>query len=130
MNNLDSQSNLAGIQVEHQEMLKYITEHSDAIDISVIRNFLQKLSELGAIVSSPADRGNLRSLIRYWSTFVNDKTGEYPSIQLQPFVTTKDSVNTEAPPFKPSSATIYFSKKSAKADFLEFIQLKILKPRK
>lgn len=77
---------LEAIRKQHEELLRQGSETSDVdIDISQVQGFLRTLAQAGAGTEDVSERSWLRALINYWASFVNDKIGEFPVIQLQPF---------------------------------------------
>jgi|SRR5579872_413332 len=78
------------IRKQHEELLHQSSETSDVdIDISQVLKFLSTLAQAGADAEDVSVRSWLRALINYWASFVNDKSGEFPVIQLQPFDITR-----------------------------------------
>jgi tetratricopeptide (TPR) repeat protein len=80
----EHQKTLNNIQKQHKALLLQVGELEDA-DVEQVYAFLNALSQAGAIIDDAEDRSLLSELIRYWSVFMNSKTGEFPVIQLQPF---------------------------------------------
>src|SRR5260370_40161009 len=71
---------------QHEELLRQGSETSNVeSDISQVQGFLRTLAQAGAGTEDVSERSWLRALINYWASFVNDKIGEFPVIQLQPF---------------------------------------------
>src|SRR5690348_17972439 len=50
-----------------------------------LHDALPIFAQAGAIINDAEDRLLLYELIRYWSVFINSKTGEFPVFQLQPY---------------------------------------------
>lgn len=87
------------IQERHQTLLHQIDE-TDELDVSEITVFLGQIAQTGSVVGPPEQRSHLRALIRYWGSFVNDKTGQFPVVELHPFdgseiSNDKQSINRE-----------------------------------
>ena len=68
---------------------------SGEADIKSVQIFLGFLAQSGGSIESTEDRSVLHELIRYWSSLVNEKTGEFPIVQLQPFYA--PSINNRPP---------------------------------
>lgn len=81
-----TQLSLEALQKRHEELLKLheSMEISEA-DITQVDVFLKELAAAGAYIEDPDQRSLLRAYIRYWASFVDEKTGSFPSDQLQPF---------------------------------------------
>jgi hypothetical protein len=81
-----NESELKTITKKHEDLLRYTTETSDAdASLAMVKEFLETLARAGASIEDPQSRSQLRALIRYWASFVADKTGDFPPFQLQPF---------------------------------------------
>src|SRR5712692_409905 len=77
---------IKAIQSQHEMLLNHIAETKpSAIDMSLITNFLNELSQSGNDIRDPEYRSLLRTFIRYWLGVMNDAIGELPTIELQPF---------------------------------------------
>src|SRR5690349_16079051 len=72
------------IRDQHKALLLQI-ERPEEVDLEQVRIFLKTLAQGGATIDDAEDRVLLHELIRYWSSFISDKTGEFPVVQLQPF---------------------------------------------
>lgn len=82
-----------GIQKQHQELLDQISE-IDAVDpgdprvqvfLEGVSRFLNILAQAGTYTENGERRSLLRDYIRYWSSEINKRTGNFPIVQLQPF---------------------------------------------
>jgi hypothetical protein len=83
---MSQQPTLDEIQKQHQELLGKISEIDDVdLDISRVQEFLKTLAQAGTYTENNEQRSLLRDFIRYWSSIINDKTGDFPIVQLQPF---------------------------------------------
>ena len=82
------------IQEKHDLLVSKSSEITPA-EISQITGFLETLTQAGKVISSSEYRSQLRALIRYWASFVNDKTGSFPIAQLEPFDESR-KFNTDA----------------------------------
>jgi hypothetical protein len=52
--------------------------------VDEIHALIAKLREAGAVVADPAERSQVRALLRFWGNVVYDQTGVYPDTALQP----------------------------------------------
>ncbi len=52
--------------------------------VDEVHALIAKLQEAGAIVADPAERSQVRALLRFWGHVVYDQTGVYPDTTLQP----------------------------------------------
>lgn len=74
---------MEALQKQHQMLSQQKLQKNEIIQ--QVKDFLNQLSEAGSAIEHLEFRSQLRSLILYWSSFVNDMTGEFPNIQLEPF---------------------------------------------
>ncbi len=76
---------LNALQQRHQEKLDQL-EHGEVDEalLDEIQLLISDLRQAGAVVASPAERGQLRALMRFWGNVVYDHTGVYPDTMLQP----------------------------------------------
>ena len=81
----EQQKTLNAIQKQHEALLLQVGELEEA-DLEQVYAFLHALSQAGATTDDAEYRSLLLELIRYWSVYINSKTGEFPVIQLQPFI--------------------------------------------
>lgn len=79
-----------GIAQQHESLLDSI-EHEHGVDLLEISAFLNSLVEAGSITEQSNQRSYLRSLIRYWGTYIGNATGTYPSLELLPYSRSDDS---------------------------------------
>ena len=77
------QQTLETILKHHKELLSFV-EAPGGVSIDQINMFLHELTLAGAIIEETEDRSSLSELLRYWSSFINDKTGNFPVFQLLP----------------------------------------------
>jgi len=72
-------------QQQHQEKLGQLKRSEvDKVFLDEIHALIANLRQAGAITASPAERGQLRTLMRFWANAVYDHTGVYPDTMLQP----------------------------------------------
>ncbi len=81
---LNYQQTLEIIRDQHKELLLQVSESGEA-DIKSVQIFLEFLAQSGGSIENAEDRSVLHELIRYWSSLINERTGEFPIVQLQPF---------------------------------------------
>ncbi len=89
------QPTLEEIQKRYLELLKKSQEIIDKdnppetklFSETEVMSFLETLARAGLYIDDPDSRALLREQIRYWVSFVNEKTGSYPVFNLQPFTT-------------------------------------------
>ena len=75
---------LSEIYEEHQRLLE-VAEGADKVSIiPEIKQFIERIAKIGAITPDPHQRSHLRALMRFWGSFVYDRTGEFPEISLLP----------------------------------------------
>ncbi len=81
-----NQFSLEALQKRHEKLLKLneSVEISKA-DIRQIELFVKDLAASGSYIEDPEQRYLLRAYLRYWASFVDDKTGSVPAYQLQPY---------------------------------------------
>lgn len=80
------------IQKQHQELFGQISQIDDVDrDNPRVQEFLKTLGKAGTYTENTEQRSWLRDLICYWSSIINDKTGMFPIVQLQPF----DGIRTD-----------------------------------
>ena len=85
------------IYEEHQGLLEAIEEAETATIVPDVRRFLERISEAGASIPDPRQRSQLRALMRFWGSFIYDRIGEFPEIQLLPASTGLELPSEEEP---------------------------------
>src|SRR5438552_3291192 len=75
---------LENVRRQHKELLLQM-ERPEEADVDQVRMFLKVLAQAGVTTEDVENRALLLELIRYWSSFINNKTGAFPAVQLQPF---------------------------------------------
>ncbi len=78
------QPTLTIIGNQHKVLLLQMDRPGE-VDLEPIQTFLETLAQAGATIQDAEDRSSLHELIRYWSNIINEKTGAFPVVQLQPF---------------------------------------------
>lgn len=56
----------------------------EPLEVSQVREFIEKVRQNSQYIASPQKRDQLRTILRYWSGYVYEKTGQYPNIELLP----------------------------------------------
>lgn len=75
--------NLLGeIYKEHQRLLAAIEDSETTTVVPDVRQFIERISEAGAVVADPRQRSQLRALMRFWGSFLYDRIGEFPKVSL------------------------------------------------
>lgn len=72
------------IYEEHQQLLAVIEESETTTAVPDVRQFIERISEAGAVVADPRQRSQLRALMRFWGSFLYDRIGEFPKVPLLP----------------------------------------------
>ncbi len=75
-------TNYQQLQIRHQELLARQQNHED-ITNDVIA-YIQAVRSASGHIGSMRDREQLRAYLRYWGSYVYEKTGKYPSTELAP----------------------------------------------
>lgn len=84
------------LQTRHLRLLEQVKQRPEARkSLKEVEDFIAACREAGRHVSDPAERDQLRAFIRYWATFVYERTGGFPRTQLEPLA-------IEAVPVPPS----------------------------
>lgn len=74
------------LNARHQELVN-LSETADASEvIPQAQEFLKQLAQAGAAVADALQRSQLRALIRFWSSFIYDHTGQFPEVRLLPAI--------------------------------------------
>jgi serine/threonine protein kinase len=72
------------INAQHQVLLELIQEAEENDAVSKVQEFLKQLAEAGSEVAEARQRSQLRGLMRFWSSFIYERTGQFPEVQLLP----------------------------------------------
>lgn len=73
---------LDDVYQEHQRLLDSLEQTETESVIPEIKQFIEHIGKKGATVSDPRERSHLRSIMRFWGSFVYDHTGEFPDVPL------------------------------------------------
>jgi WD40 repeat protein len=98
-------NNFREIQDAHLALLT--RQDANATDSDLLRDaqsFIGEATAASTYVADPADRDLLRAYLRYWSSFVYERTGSYPKTELRPAETTALPVVEPAAPVYPTPA--------------------------
>jgi hypothetical protein len=88
----------------HESLHQQFADDPDSIEIDRARQMIAEVSTAGRDVSEISQRQQLRAILRYWGSFVRDRTGEYPNTHLLPYkppgspAATEQTASTEATP--------------------------------
>lgn len=69
---------------KHQQLLGLVEGDSTREVLDEVFNFLKELVQAGTDVTDARQRSHLRGLIRFWSSYAYDRTGEFHQVQLLP----------------------------------------------
>jgi hypothetical protein len=95
-------------QRRHQERLDQLQrgEVNEAF-VDDVQALVADMRQAGSAVASPAERGQLRALMRFWGNVVYDHTGVYPDMTLQPLDPARKVVAVEEPGRRPQFPLIW-----------------------
>ncbi len=80
----DTQQILLTIQKRHEELLRQNDGSTEFVKREV-QPFIERIAQEGRRIENSQERSVLRDFIGYWSAIVNEKTGEFPIVRLEPF---------------------------------------------
>jgi WD40 repeat protein len=109
------------LQNEHEALL-YQQEAEEDI-LATVQNYVAKVRQESQQITLPGERDQLRAILRYWSAYVYQHTGEYPETSLLPPITmpqTHDDPFSADPP-KPSPTLRYFQWKKLLISLLSLL---------
>ncbi len=73
------------IMDDHQALLaRYETERQDAAFLQAVREYIESARAACADISDPRERDQVRANLRFWASFVFERTGVYPDTTLFP----------------------------------------------
>lgn len=70
------------LQARHEALLAQQAADADILD--VVQQYLKDVRQQSSQVVAPTERDQLRANLRYWSGYVYERTGIYPSVDLAP----------------------------------------------
>ena len=87
------------LKAQHIRLLDEYATAKDSEDfLKKVQVFIEEIGISSRDVSDSSERGNLRAILRYWGSFVYDKTGSYPKVDLAPALEQKQTI-----PLSPAS---------------------------
>jgi hypothetical protein len=74
------------LQTEHETLLKRQEAPDDPAQFWIdVQSFIDRIRNDAQYISAPRERDQLRAIMRFWASYVFDKTGSYPDTTLRPF---------------------------------------------
>ena len=70
------------LQARHEVLLAQQAEDADILD--EVQRYLKEVRQKSSHVAAAQQRDQLRANLRYWSSYVYEQTGTYPSVDLAP----------------------------------------------
>ena len=79
------------LQAEHQRLLNQVEAKGNPAELlSAVDAYLERVRVDAQFVPAPRDRDQLRANLRFWASYVFDKTGTYPDTTLRPTTLTNE----------------------------------------
>ena len=72
------------LSARHQALLDLIESAEQGSLVAEAQEFVAQLAKSGADIGDPRERSQVRALMRFWSSFIYDRTGRFPEIELLP----------------------------------------------
>jgi hypothetical protein len=73
------------LQSEHQQLLKRSEAERDSDELlGAVRAYIERARVEAEAIPAPRDRDQLRANLRFWASFVYEKSGTYPETALRP----------------------------------------------
>lgn len=92
------------LQAGHQQLLGELSAPVDAAAfLDRVKAYIDQVCEAAQDVPAPRDRDQLRANLRFWASYVYDRTGVYPRTTLRPASSSSGSA-APAPPPQPAAA--------------------------
>jgi uncharacterized membrane protein YsdA (DUF1294 family) len=89
---------LEELQAEHQKLLEeYEANHDSNELLNAVHSYIKRVRVEAELVPLPRDRDQLRANLRFWASFIFDKTGIYPETTLWPVQTSYNAYLRFAP---------------------------------
>jgi hypothetical protein len=86
------------LQAGHEALLKRQAAPDDPAQFwTDVQSFIDRVRNDAQYISAPRERDQLRAILRFWASYVYDKTGSYPDTTLRP----PDNPETTSPPPPP-----------------------------
>jgi hypothetical protein len=94
------------LQAEHEALLKRHETPADPAQFwADVQHFIERVRIDAEDISAPRERDQLRAILRFWASYVYDKTGSYPDTTMRPAMHTDVSQSAKPasaiPPLKP-----------------------------
>lgn len=67
---------------QHERLCKQLTDKPESVELAHAQQMVDEVRVAGRQVAEPSQRQQLRSILRHWGTFINERTGEYPNTHL------------------------------------------------
>jgi hypothetical protein len=98
------------LQAEHEALLNRHEAPADPAQFwADVQHFIDHIRIEAQYISAPRERDQLRAILRFWSSYVFDKTGTYPDTTLRPAMNADSSkaasTGSSVPPTKPPTPT-------------------------
>jgi hypothetical protein len=78
------------LQAEHETLLNRHEAPADPTQFwADVQTFIDRVRNDAQYISAPRERDQLRAILRFWASYVFDKTGSYPDTTLRPFADAK-----------------------------------------
>ena len=82
------------LQAGHEALLNRRDAPADAAQfITDVQHYINRICVEAAHIPAPRERDQLRAILRFWASYVFDKTGTYPDTTLRPAVSQEASVS-------------------------------------
>ena len=69
------------LQSQHEELIR---AHANEDVSTLVKNYIEEVKLSSSQISSAQERDQLRANLRYWASYIFEKTGTYPNIDLAP----------------------------------------------
>ncbi|HTP11574.1 MAG TPA: hypothetical protein VMP08_25145, partial [Anaerolineae bacterium] len=85
------------LQAEHEALLNRHEAPTDPEQFwADVQHFIEHVRIAAESISTPRERDQLRAILRFWASYVYDKTGAYPDTTLRPAL--NKNASTSPPP--------------------------------
>lgn len=87
------------LQTEHEALLNRHEAPADPAQFwTDVQHFIDRVRVDAEHIPAPRERDQLRAILRFWASYVFDKTGTYPDTTLRPAMNREASVPSTKPP--------------------------------
>jgi hypothetical protein len=93
------------LQAKHEALLKRHETEDTSQFWADVQAFIDHACVAAEGIPAPRERDQLRAILRFWASYVYDKTGSYPDTNLRPFNDGKPPHPDEPPEWKPGWRT-------------------------